>query len=77
MKEKIIYRLLKTCSKDEQLRIINEMVFQLLPAYHLHNNPKKKKTQHHPFSSAPPLVSAEVMAHFDNLVAGIKEIKNG
>jgi len=75
--EAMIFWLLKNSSKEERLRIINEMVFQLLPAYHLHNNPKKKKTQHHPFSSAPPLVSAEVMAHFDNLVAGIKEIKNG
>ena len=75
MKEKIIFRLLKTCSKDEQLRIINEMVYQLLPTMHLHKSPRRKK--YAPPSNLPPLVSAEVMAHFDNLVAGIKEIKNG
>ena len=73
--EAMIFWLLKNSSKEERLRIINEMVYQLLPTMHLHKSPRRKK--YAPPSNLPPLVSAEVMAHFDNLVAGIKEIKNG
>jgi len=41
MKERIIFWLLKTCGKEEQARILTEMVFQLLPKMHLHSNPRK------------------------------------
>ena len=74
MKEKLIYWLLKTCGKEEQLAILTEMVFQLLPKYHIHKNPKYAKRSISPISHGA-LSKDEAMAKFDELITGIKVVE--
>ena len=65
MREKLIYWLLKTSSKEEQLKIITEMIFQLLGGYHIHKNPVVK----------PSKKKESAMRKFDSFISDLKDDK--